>query len=175
MLGNYLKMALKVLARRKFFTFISLFGISLTLLVLLVATAMLDQIFAPQAPESRGDRTLGIYTASLRGEDSVYNGFAGYGLLDRAVRGLPQELPGVENISLFTTARAAISYVGGQKIESSLKRTDGAYWQILDFSFLEGGPFTAEDDAAARFVAVINETTRGRFFGDEPAVGRTIE
>ncbi|HKH44104.1 MAG TPA: ABC transporter permease [Thermoanaerobaculia bacterium] len=175
MLRNYLKMALKVLARRKFFTFISLFGISITLLVLLVATAMLDQIFAPQAPETRGNRTLGIYQVTLRGKDTTFNGFAGYGLLDRIARGLPEELPAVEKISFFTAPATAVSYVGGQKIESSLKRTDGAYWQILDFSFVEGGPFSKEDEANARFVAVINESTRGRFFGNAPAVGRTLE
>ena len=119
MLRNYLKMALKVLARRKFFTFISLFGISITLLVLLVATAMLDQVFAPQQPETRADRTLGIYQVTLRGENSTFNGFAGYGLLDRVVRGLPEELPAVEKVSIFTTPGNAVSYVGGQKIESS--------------------------------------------------------
>jgi putative ABC transport system permease protein len=175
MLRNYLKMALKVLARRKFFTFISLFGISITLLVLLVATAMLDQIFAPQTPEGKGDRTLGIYQVTLRGKNVTFNGFAGYGLLDRIARGLPEELPAVEKVSFFTAPATAVSYVGGQKIQSSLKRTDGAYWQILDFSFVEGGPFTEEDEANARFVAVINESTRDRFFGKAPAVGRTLE
>ncbi|HYU33509.1 MAG TPA: ABC transporter permease [Thermoanaerobaculia bacterium] len=175
MLRNYLKMALKVLARRKFFTFISLFGISITLFVLLVATAMLDQVFAPQAPETRADRTLGIYQVTLRGENSTFNGFAGYGLLDRIVRGLQQEVPAVEKVSILTTPNDVVSYVGGRKIESSLKRTDGAYWQILDFDFVEGGPFSEADDANARFVAVINESTRDRFFGKAPAVGRTFE
>ena len=37
-----LKLAVKVLLRRKFFTAISLFGISFTLLVLVVAAAVLD-------------------------------------------------------------------------------------------------------------------------------------
>ncbi len=175
MLRNYLKMALKVLARRKFFTFISLFGISLTLLVLLVATAMLDQIFAPQEPETRGDRTLGIYQITLRGEHVTYNGFSGYGLVDRIVNGLREEVPAVEKISIFSTPDTVISYIGGRKIESSLKRTDGAYWQIVDFDFVEGGPFSAEDEANARFVAVINESTRDRFFGRSPAVGRAFE
>ena len=36
MIKNYLKLAFKVLLRRKFFTFISLFGISFTLVVLMV-------------------------------------------------------------------------------------------------------------------------------------------
>src|SRR5262245_30649431 len=124
MLRNYLKMALKVLVRRKFFTFISLFGISITLLVLLVATAMLDQIFAPQAPEPRADRTLGIYQISLRGERFNYGGEAGYGLLERIARDLPREVPAVEQIAFLSTADTAISYVDGRKIESSLKRTD---------------------------------------------------
>jgi len=48
MLTNYLKIALKVLRRRKFFTFISLFGITLTLAVLMVGAAILDNAFAPE-------------------------------------------------------------------------------------------------------------------------------
>ncbi len=175
MLRNYLKMALTVLARRKFFTFISLFGISLTLLVLLVATAMLDQIFAPQGPETRGDRTLGIYQTALRGENASYNGSSGYGMLDRILHRLPEELPVIERVSIFSVPDTVVSYVDGRKIESALKRTDGAYWQILDFDFVEGGAFTAEDEASARYVAVINESTRDRFFGRVPAIGRTFE
>jgi putative ABC transport system permease protein len=174
MLKNYLKVALKVLGRRKFYTFISLFGISVTLVVLMVATALLDHIFAPQAPETRGDRTLGIYQIGLRGEQSAYTGFAGYGLAERAVGGLPQETPAVQEVSIFSTPGTVVSYVDGKKIESMLKHTDGAFWRILDFEFLEGGPFTAEDDKEGRFVAVINETTRRRFFGDQTALGRTI-
>lgn len=175
MLRNYLKMALKVLARRKFFTFISLFGISITLLVLLVATAMLDHVFAPQAPEPRAGRSLMIYHITLRGEGVSFGGNAGYGLLDRIVNGLQEEVPGIEEISVFSSVRTVISYVDGRKIESGLKRTDGAFWKILDFEFLEGGPFSQEDEANARFVAVITEATRDRFFGGEPALGRSLE
>ena len=60
MFENYIKTALKVLQRRKFFTFISMFAITFTLLVLIVAAAMLDFVFAPHAPETRLDRTLGV-------------------------------------------------------------------------------------------------------------------
>src|SRR6266571_5322704 len=60
MLTHYLILATKVLLRRKFFTFISLFAISFTLLVLTIATAMLDHAFGPAAPETRQDRTLAV-------------------------------------------------------------------------------------------------------------------
>ena len=174
MIKNYLKVALKVLARRKFFTFISLFGISITLLVLLVATAILDHTLAPQYPETRSDRTLGIYHVQMKGKDNTMSSEPGYGFLDRWVRPMAQ-LPGVERISFMTRARTAVSYLGGRKIESQLRRTDGEFWKILDFEFLEGGPFSVADEQNARFVAVINEATRRRFFGEQPAMGKTIE
>ncbi|HEV8578919.1 MAG TPA: ABC transporter permease [Thermoanaerobaculia bacterium] len=174
MLKNYLKVALKVLARRKFFTFISLFGISLTLVVLLVATSMLDHVFAPQAPEVFGDRTLGVYLMGMQGERGAMTGFAGYQFLDRFVRPMTQ-LPFVEAVTCFSLPATGISYPGGKKIESMVKRTDGEFWQVLRFHFLEGGPYTAEDDRNARFVAVINESTRAKFFHGQPAVGKTVE
>lgn len=174
MIKNYLKIALKVLARRKFFTFISLFGISITMLVLMVATAVFDHSFAPQVPETRSERTLGVYRLTMRGPDNTQSSNAGYGFLDRYVRPL-SKLPGVEKVSILSSPQTAASYVGGKKIESQLRHADGELWQILDFEFLEGGPFSVEDERGARFVAVINETTRGRFFDGQPAVGRTIE
>jgi len=174
MLKNYLKVALKVLGRRRFFTFISLFGISITLLVLMVATAILDHALAPHAPETRGARTLGVYHLAMQGPEVIESVEPGYGFLDRYVRPMAA-LPGVERVALVTTAEAVSSYPEGRKVESQLRRADGEFWQILDFHFLEGGPFTAEDERNANFVAVISESTRARFFGGRPALGRTIE
>jgi putative ABC transport system permease protein len=174
MLGSYLKVAWKVLLRRKFFTFISLFGISVTLLVLLVAAALLDHIFAPQAPEVRGDRSLGVYLMSLTGPGSQRGGFPGYGFLDRYVRPM-EAMPEVEAVAVASWPHTAVSYVGGRKVRSFLRRTDGAYWRVLDFEFVEGRPLTTEDDREARFVAVINESTRQRVFGGRPAIGKVLE
>ena len=50
MLLSYLKIAWKVLLRRKFFTAISLFGISFTLMILLVVYALFDYTLGPHAP-----------------------------------------------------------------------------------------------------------------------------
>ena len=171
MLKHYVSLAVKVLLRRKFFTFISLFGISFTLLVLMVVAAMFDHAFAPMAPETRQDRTLGVHNAVMYGPHSTWQSNAGYKLFNTYAR----NLPGVERLSLYTGGRTVHSYVDGQKIESSLKRTDDEFWRILDFSFIEGGPYGTADVAEARFLAVINAATRQRFFGGQPAVGRTIE
>jgi putative ABC transport system permease protein len=171
MLKNYLKIAFKVLLRRKFFTFISLFAISFTLVVLMVVTAMLDHIFGPMPPENKRDRTLGVFYAKMSGPRGSRDNMAGYGFLDRYVRNLPR----AEKVSVFSMFSAGYSYRNGERIQSWMKYTDGAYWEILEFNFLEGGPFTADDDRNANPVAVINEATRRKFFDNEPAVGKTIE
>ena len=50
MFRNYLKMAWRVLGRRKFFTFVSLFGISFTMTGLLVAVAIIGLTSALAVP-----------------------------------------------------------------------------------------------------------------------------
>ena len=173
MLRNYVKTAFKVFARRKFFTFVSLFGISFTLVVLMVATALLDHTFAPHAPEVNQDRTVGLFHAQMIGPHMRWSSEPGYKLLDRYLR----DLPGAERMSIYSDVRTVYSYPGGAKVKSSMKRTDGEFWRILRFDFLEGGPITDEDVKEARFVAVINTATRDRFFGGQQqrvAIARAI-
>lgn len=171
MLAHSLRLAWKVLSRRRFYTAISLAGVAFTLLVLLVAAAMLDSVLGARAPEVHADRTLGVYAMTLEGENWSTGAAAGYGFLDREARGLD----GVERMAILQKPHSAVSYVDGRKITSALKRTDGEYWKVLAFDFLEGGPFTEADDRAGNAVAVINATTRQRFFGGAPALGRELE
>jgi len=175
MLLNYLKIAIKALLRRKFFTAISLFGIASTLAVLLIVAALGDNLVAPIAPETQLNRTLHVTWLLVTGGEGdrtvAIQGPPGYGFLDRYVR----EIPGVERMSIYSDAQPVISFVGGEKIVSSMRHTDGSYWEILDFDFLEGGPFRQADDDDANFLAVISEATRRRFFGEGDALGRTIE
>ena len=171
MIKNYLKLAFKVLLRRKFFTFISLFGISFTLVVLMVVAALFDHVFAPFPPETKLDRTLNIYwaAASKKGEVHQFSG-PGYAMLDRYARGLPH----VEKFAIHSIPFSAISYKDGAQISSYLKTTAEDFWGIFNFNFLEGGPYSVDDVTRGQFVAVINEATRNKFFGSEPALGNTI-
>ena len=112
MFKNYLKVAFKVFLRRKFFTFISLFAISFTLLVLMVAVALLDHVIGPLSPEGKLNRTLGVYSLSLRGDNGASTGLVGYGFLDRYAR----NLPGVEKMSIFEQVGYKDAYRNSEKI-----------------------------------------------------------
>lgn len=170
MIRNYVKVALKVLARRKFFTFISLFGISLTLVVLMVGSAVLDNLFSPGRPESRADRTLGVYVIGMYGSNFSTTGFPGYKFLDQYMR----NLPGAEKTTIFSIASPVPMYHEGTKIDTHLRRTDGAYWEVLDHRFLEGRPFSDADDRNANPVAVITADMREKLFRGGSALGRSI-
>ena len=139
--------------------------------MLTLVTALLDHVVAGYPPETMHASTVGIHFASVRGEHRRRNGFAGYALLDKYAR----DLPNVKQLAVASMQTGVFSYLNGQRLKSYMKRTDGAFWQILDFQFLEGGPYTEGDVRDHRLVAVINDSTRQRFFGGQPALGRTIE
>jgi len=174
MLKNYIKMALKVLLRRKVFTCISLFTISFTLMVLMVVTALFDHVFGSFPPETRADRTLvmKMLTGEHTEEGGQRIGQPSHAFLKRYVSSLTQ----AEKVSISTGFwDSRVTYRNGVKIESGLKYTDGVFWEILEFDFLEGRPYTTKEVEEAQWVAVINEETRRVFFGGEQAVGKYIE
>ncbi|MCP4899314.1 MAG: ABC transporter permease, partial [bacterium] len=173
MFKNYLKIAFAVFRRRPFFTFVSLFGITFTLCVLLIATSVLDHIFAGSTPEVNQSRTLQVIRVSLLDDDDSSRFAAAmpsYDLLDRHLR----DLPGAETASISSVFWKAVSYIDGQRVDLFLKYTDAEFWEILRFDFVEGRSFTYDEVADGSFVAVINEATKERFFGREDAVGRMI-
>lgn len=174
MLLSYLKIAWKVLLRRKFFTFISLFGISFTLMILLVVYAFYDHTVGPHTPEKKVDRLLFINRAaiSFKNDNGSNNGTVSYSFLERYVR--PLRTP--EKISISTYFSSTAAYVGNQKLDVDLKYTDGQFWQVLDFDFVEGRPYTPSEVQSGAHVAVLNERTCRAYFGTTSGVlGKTIE
>jgi putative ABC transport system permease protein len=161
-----------VLARRKFFTFVSLFGITFPLAILLVAATLLDHIFGAAPPETRQDRTLGVYRASLLDDEGrgVF-AFPSYGLLDRHMR----DLPGAEKASISSLPRKATLYRGQHRFGSYVKYTDAEFWDVLDFEFVSGRAFAPEEVDGGAPVAVINEASQQRYFPDDSALGKVLE
>jgi putative ABC transport system permease protein len=166
-----LKLAVRVLLRRKVFTAISLVGVCLTLLVLLVATAFVDEMFAPVAPESNARRELVLADAKLQGPQRRANGPLGMGLVDRTVR----DLPGAPLVTVFRQPQSETAWVDGRDVKLDVKRTDASFWRVHDFRFVEGGPYGEDDDANGRAVAVVSESARDRLFGEGDALGKTFE
>lgn len=172
MLKNYAKIAIAVLARRKFLTFVNLFGTVLTLTVLVVAFAWLESIVSPTGAQHEHRNILAVSRLVLAHSQTnrrIGSG-PGYAFYERYVE--PLETPDLT--SFATNPESGTSYIDGRKITVRVRRTDAAYWQILDFDLLTGRTLSADDVDNGRFVAVLNEATAKAYFPDGAALGRTI-
>ncbi len=173
MLKNYFKIALAVLQRRKFFTFISLFGISLTLTILMVITAGFDHLLSTGAPEVNRDRSLYITFLKQEFKDrGTRTGPMSYYFLDRYTSGIKS----AEKVAIFSVFMSTNTYVNNKKLVVDQKYTNDAFWEVLKYDFLEGKPYSKQQIANSEKVAVITEELKRQYFGDVPSVvGKYIE
>jgi putative ABC transport system permease protein len=176
MLRNYLLTAYKVFMRRKLFTAINLACIVLTLVVLMVISALLDTAFWPTGVEGRSERLLQVY--GMRSESvndkglptGLRTGLLGYKTISRYL----MPLTSVERVSAITTTSEVSVYLGDRVSRLDMRRVDANYWQIMQFRLLAGRLPNEDDDRLGRMVAVVNATTARRLFPGAAAVGQRI-
>ncbi|WP_342084010.1 ABC transporter permease [Dyadobacter sp. OTU695] len=175
MLTNYIKIAWKVLLRHPFYTFITLFGITLTLTVLMVVTSFLDHLFGAHYPEAKRARSL--YIASVIQTDSanttMSSGPASFDFLTKYVK----TLKSAERVAIMSNFSFSNAYSNGKRIKLNTKYTDIDFWSVTDFEFLEGKPYDETNIRNADHVAVITDALREQYFGQETksVVGKTID
>ncbi len=174
MLTNYIKIAWKVLLRHPFYTFITLFGISLTLTVLMVLTSFLDHLIGSHYPEYKRDRSL--YLLHIRLSDSTNSSSSGSDFSYKFLKQHVLSLKTPEKVAMVSTWAWANSYIDGKRIKVKSKFSDANFWDVTDFTFLEGKPYSEQNIANADPVAVITDAFRTDYFGlNTNAVGKTIE
>jgi len=174
MLKNYFKIAIAVLKRRKFFTFISLFGISFTLTILMVLTAFMDNVINPTYPDMKRDRSLYINRVELRNSKKGWVNISSpsYYFLTHYTTGMKT----LEKLAVSSTTTSSNAYVANKKITIEIKYTNVAFWEVTDFDFIEGKPYDKAQIDGSQKVAVITERTKADYFGDEAnVVGKIIE
>jgi len=173
MLKNYFKIAIAVLKRRKFFTFISLFGISFTLMVITVAAAFLNKIINEDYPDFKRERSLYVGTMELRNskEGWLNRSDVSFHFLDHYV----SKLKHLEKIAISSNPQTSNAFVNNKKIVINYKYTNADYWNVLEYEFLEGKAFGPTEVKNASRVAVISQETRDNYFGPNVnAVGKYI-
>jgi len=175
MLKNYIKIAWKVLQRRKFFTFVSLFGISVTLMVLMILTAFIDHIISPTYPEQNRDKCLYISYATMhRGNGGGYsNGASGFHFINKYVRSMKTP----KKIAMTSLAPKRVdAFYGDNRIKLFIKLVDANFWEVMEFEFQVGKPFNEQQLKEGSKVAVITEKTRQGYFGDRiDVLGESVE
>jgi len=174
MLKNYLKITFAVLKRRKFFTFISLFGISFTLLVLVVITSFIDHLISAGYPEVNRDRSL--YIEKMVQQDTTQQGMQSSPVSLYFIHNFVQKMTTPQMIGYGTYPNTINAYANQNKIKLMYKHTDANFWNVTNFDFLEGKPYTKQNIDNNDYVIVINDDTRDKYFGKGiSVVGKTME
>jgi len=172
MFRNYLLTAWKVFMRRKLFTAINLLCIVLTLVVLMVVTALLQNTFYPTGVEGKSERFVQIVMMQSSHPDRPgrRTGFFG----NRIVEQYLKPMKGVEAVSASMFPQSVAAYQDGRVSEVLLRRTDAEYWRILDFQVVSGRVISADDVEQGRFVAVLNLSTARKLFPGQPYLNQKI-
>lgn len=197
-----LKLALRILRRRKFFTFISLFGISFTIMALVVIAAMGEAALGDKPPLSKRDRLVFAthfrservepdssyiidsvlvdgrmeYDSTLQvGEEVTSDNNSGLGI--HLYETYLQDVESAVNQTFNAPAITFDSYLSGRKVTLSGNYTDAQYWTVLDYTFLHGRPYTREEFTAGAKVVVLADEAAVEYFGTAgpELIGRNIE
>ncbi len=152
---------------------VSLIGTALALFLILVMM-MTEQIkVVPYAPEHNRDRWLiAQYFAMEKFDKSMScSGPMSYTMAEKLYGDLPQtEMTTYFNGDLTATVNTRDS----KSYEVSKIATDDNYWRVLDFTFLAGRPFNAEDVRDDLKQVIVSEYMAKELFGSTDVVGREI-
>ncbi|HKK77567.1 MAG TPA: ABC transporter permease [Saprospiraceae bacterium] len=195
MLKNYFKLAIKVLARRKFFTFISLFGISFTLMILMVTTAFLDNELGDAPPLTEKDKMVLLNRVTMKkmekdtipqvdstmidGQmryDTTYTYDNRASSISTSSASLPfledqiGEVDGAVLQTYFVTMANFDVFINNKKLALDAIYSDAAYWQVFDFKLLEGRTYLPTAVKNQEQVVVITDKTARAYFGREKEV-----
>ncbi|GLR17830.1 ABC transporter permease [Portibacter lacus] len=201
MLKNYIILAWRVLGRKKFFTFISLFGISFTLGILMVIVSFLQTELGTDKPWTNRDRMVSFGTIEMKamvadttflidsmlvdgamkydttksiGESSNSTTISSIG--GRFLENYFTDLKYAENYTFYIPGVSYNAYVNNSKIVLDAFYTDAHYWEIFDFEFLEGQGYDKGMYERAEPIAVITDQLAEKYFGEmSNIVGREIK
>ncbi|MFK8054934.1 MAG: ABC transporter permease [Saprospiraceae bacterium] len=197
-----LKLAIRILRRRKFFTFISLFGISFTIMALVVISALGDAAAGNNPPLS--DRDLLVFATHFRSErvvpdtnyiiDSTLS--ADQVMLYDSTMQIGEDVQSDNNsqlaIHLYNThlldmpgavsqtynapAARFDTYLDGRKVSFGGNFTTSDYWDVFDYEYLFGQPYSEEDVKAGALKAVMTEDAAIEYFGiaDGTLIGKKL-
>lgn len=178
----YFKQAWQLMKQNRFFSAVYIIGTGLAISMVMVLAVVYHIRTANIAPEVHRDRMAYINQISY-----VYNegkGTYNSSLGIRYVKEVIQTLKTPEAI-VITTAPLFQFFQGGEMFASVpgideqpkilYMGCNPAFWQVYDFRFLYGKPFTEADFESGVRTVVLSHSIARQFFGKEDVIGQTIQ
>lgn len=176
MIKQYFKQAWQLLKDNPVLSTISIIGTALAICMIMVMVMSHEVKNAPYAPETNRDRMLyvkWITSAYKENNESNNNGAISYKYAKEAFK----ELKTPETVTIvgaFATPTIVSALAEDMAYNHEKRLTDDAFWQVFDFAFIDGKPYTKADVDAGLRKVVINETIAREVFGSTNVTGKSI-
>jgi putative ABC transport system permease protein len=138
----------------------------------MVVSTIADGYFYPTGPEKNIDNIRVINRLVLTNDEHSHTNSSRLGY--KFIKDNISRLQAPELISINSGTQMTAIFNQGRKSKLLVKKTDNVFWQVLDFSFVDGRPFTQNEFESGQFVAVINQRTQKELFGEESAIGKNV-
>ncbi|MBO7558739.1 MAG: FtsX-like permease family protein [Bacteroidaceae bacterium] len=164
----YLRQALHMMKEEKLFSGIYIAGTAVAVAFTMVIVMAYNFKIAPVYPEVNRANTYywhGLRTFNKYEENAeLCYGGVGYKMVERLKKMKSVEKVGVTN---FTSGDwlCRMQQLGGERKKGFKKYVDDGFFQVYEFEFLEGRPFTHKEWVNSRKLAVITDKLAQRIFG----------
>ncbi len=161
------------LKTQRLLTLVTVTGTALAIFLIMIVVMLQEVQTAPFAPESNRNRLLHYDYISVQFDNHMQNNCPmSWQFIKEVI--LPLESAETFTCIKYSVDNSVISEVGGKSATAKVRQTDHRFWDVFDFNFIAGKPFTADDFDTRRPVAVICESVAKALFGTTDAAGRDI-
>ncbi len=173
---NYLKIAYRNLLKKKVYSFINIVGLGVGMACCVLIFMFVQDELSYDNYHEKGERIYRV-THGARSPEGVTDGAEAqpFWVWGNAPIGpaLKLDFPEVEKVVQFS-GRSDILFTVGENItqEDGVFFMDSTVFDVFSWKLIEGDPKTA---LAAAYSVVLTESTAKKYFGEEPALGKTLK
>lgn len=171
MIKQYIKQAIQLLKENKLVSCISIIGTALSIAMVMVVVLLFQIQLNGYYPENNRDRMLYVQGTEATGE----SGNNRSGMSSEVVRECFYSLKTPEAATAIHADDLPLSLPHKRLYkEYSVKFTDDRFWNIFDFRFISGKPFSKADFLSGIPKAVITDKAAREVFGTSDVLGKSI-
>lgn len=162
-----------MLRDNKLLSLISILGTAMAICMIMVIVITYQLRVKNYSPEDNRDRTLYVrWGGRSFSTENHGNGYLSLRTIKECL--LPMKTP--EAVSFFSPIRNQLASLPGgkEKKDCMMLFTDDVFWEVFNFDFISGSPYTQAEVASGIKKAVITATMARHLYGTTDAVGQTI-
>ncbi|MDR1723007.1 MAG: ABC transporter permease [Tannerella sp.] len=172
----YFKQVWNLLRQEKLFSTIYILGTGLSITLVMTLSVVFYIKIAGVYPETNRGRTLTVCYIAERNKDG--RGYSSSRMSLQMFEACFKTLTKAETVSAEMMPESNENYVQPEgsrmQLPVTVKYVDPEWWNVFNFRFGEGAPFTEADFQSGITVAVISKSLANRLYGDEGAVGKSL-